>query len=222
MPKILVIEDDPDVADLLKTGLTGEGFEVEVAHSGYRGEEMAQTDPPDLIVLDLMLPDVDGIDLCKDIRAIGDVGIVMLTARGMVGERVRGLQAGADDYIPKPFAFDELVARIRAVLRRRSPQGLVSVADLQVDLDRREVRRGGRVIDLTTREFDLLKLLAVNAGKPLRRETILQRIWGDDFEGDTDPVKVYINFLRRKLNAEGENDLIHSLRGFGYVLRESP
>jgi len=222
MPKILVIEDDPDVADLLKTGLSGEGFDVEVAHSGYRGAEMAQTNSPDLIVLDLMLPDVDGIDLCKEIRAIGDVGIVMLTARGMVGERVRGLQAGADDYLPKPFAFDELVARIRAVLRRRSPEGIVSIADLEVDLDRREVRRAGRVIDLTTREFDLLKLLAMNASKPLRRETILQRVWGNDFEGDTDPVKVYINFLRRKLNAEGENDLIHSLRGFGYVLRESP
>jgi len=168
-----------------------------------------------------MLPDIDGIDLCRDLRASGDVGILMLTARGMVGERVRGLHAGADDYVPKPFAFEELVARIKAVLRRRSTEGIIRVADLEINLDRREVRRAGRPIGLTTREFDLLRLLAQNAGKPMRREVILQRLWGDDFEGETDPVKVYINFLRRKLNAEGEPDLIHSLRGFGYVLKES-
>lgn len=221
MARVLIIEDDRDLAGLVKNGLLQEGFEVQVAHTGMEGIEITRVSAPDLIILDLMLPDIDGIDLCRDLRAGGDVGILILTARGMIGERVRGLQAGADDYVPKPFAFEELVARIHAVLRRRSKDGTIRVADLEIDLDRREVRRGGRPIELTTREFDLLRLLAQNAGRPMRRETILRRLWGDEFEGETDPVKVYINFLRRKLNASGEPDLIHTLRGFGYVLKET-
>ncbi len=220
MHKILIIEDDPDVADLVKTGLIYEGFEVELAQNGREGLDLARSNCPDLVVLDLMLPDMDGIDLCRELRADGDVGIVIMTARGMVGERVRGLQMGADDYVPKPFVFEELVARIKAVLRRRSVDSVICVADLSIDLERREARRGDRSIDLTTREFELLKLLVQNVGKPLSRDFILQRVWGYDFESDTDPVKVYINFLRRKLNAEGEPDLIHSMRGFGYVLKE--
>ncbi len=221
MTKILVIEDDPNVADIVRHQLIQSGFDVLVAETGYQGLEAAQFDNPDLVVLDLMLPDIDGIDVCRQLRASGDAAIIILTARGVVGERVRGLEAGADDYLSKPFAFEELLARIRAVLRRRFPTGgVIRVGNLEIDIERREVRRGNRQIDLTTREFDLLKLLAQYTGKPLSRELIIQRVWGYEFEGETDPVKVYINFLRRKLNAEGEADLICSLRGFGYVLRE--
>lgn len=224
MTKILVIEDDPNVADFVRRGLFQSGFEVEVAETGYQGLEMAQSGNPDLVVLDLMLPDIDGIDVCRQLRADGDFGIVILTARGVVGERVRGLEAGADDYLLKPFAFEELVARIKAVLRRRSPagEGVIRVGDLEIDIERRQVRRGDRPVDLTTREFDLLKLLAQHAGRPLRRESIVERVWGYDYEGETDPVKVYISFLRRKLNAGGEADLIYSVRGFGYALQEKP
>lgn len=224
MSKILVIEDDPNVADFVKRGLLQSGFSiVEVAPDGQQGLKLAQSGNPDLVVLDLMLPDIDGIDVCRKLRSSGDMGIVILTARGVVGERVKGLEAGADDYLPKPFVFDELLARIRAVLRRRSPggEGILTVADLKIDVERREVRRGSRRIDLTKREFDLLKLLAQQRGRPLSRDYIVQRVWGYDFDGETDPVKVYINFLRRKVNAEGEPDLICSVRGFGYALRDN-
>ena len=224
MTKVLVIEDDPNVADFVRRGLLRSGFDVEVAETGYQGLEAAQSGNPDLVVLDLMLPDIDGIDVCRELRASGDFGIVILTARGVVGERVRGLEAGADDYLPKPFAFEELVARIKAVIRRRFPagEGVIRIRDLEIDIERRQVRRGDRPVDLTTREFDLLKLLAQHAGRPLRRESIIERVWGYGYEGETDPVKVYISFLRRKLNAGGESDLIHSVRGFGYVLQEQP
>ena len=220
--KILIIEDEPDIADFISRGLVLKGFEVEVAHTGQKGLEIAYTSYPDVVILDLMLPDADGIDICRELRTSGELGIIILTARSQVGERIRGLDAGADDYLPKPFAFEELMARIRAVLRRRQVQteGVVRVADLEIDLDKRQVRRRSRFVDLSTREFELLKLLAQYTGRPLSREFILQRVWGYDFEGETDPVKVYVNFLRRKLNVEGSKDLIHSIRGFGYTLRE--
>jgi len=222
MARILIIEDEPDIADLIKRGLVLKGFEVAVASTGNQGLEMAETGYPDLVVLDLMLPDADGIDICRELKAGGDAGIVILTARTVVGERVRGLEAGADDYLPKPFAFEELLARIRAVLRRRSPQaeGIIRLGDLEIDIEKRRVRRGNRTVELTTREFELLKLLAQHAGRPLSREFIIQRVWGYESEGETDPVKVYVNFLRRKLNAQGEKDLIHAVRGFGYSLEE--
>ncbi len=222
MIKILVIEDDPNVADFLKQGLHQSGFEVKTAATGNQGLELAESSTSDLVILDLMLPDIDGIDVCRQLHAISDAGIIILTARGFVGERIRGLEAGADDYLPKPFAFDELLARIRAVLRRRSPsgKGLIQVGNLEINVEKREVKRGGRHVELTAREFALLKLLAEHVSRPLSREYIVQRVWGYEFEGETDPVKVYINFLRRKLNAGGEADLIHTVRGFGYALRE--
>jgi two-component system response regulator MprA len=222
MARILVIEDDPNIADFVKRGLAHKGFDVHTASTGDEGLKAARSTAPDLVVLDLILPDMDGIDVCRELRSTGDMGIVILTARQLVGDRVMGLEAGADDYLPKPFAFEELAARIRSVLRRKrvSLDEVIHVADLELDATKREVHRGKRKIELSSREFDLLKLLAESAGRPLRRETILHQIWSDDFESDTDPVKVYINFLRRKLNAEGEPDLIQSLRGFGYVLKE--
>jgi DNA-binding response OmpR family regulator len=222
MIKILVIEDEPDIADFIKRGLLLKGFEVMVAYTGHKGLELAQANNPDMVILDLMLPDADGIDICRELRAGGDAGIIILTARSVVGERVRGLEAGADDYLPKPFAFEELLARIKAVMRRRSPEseGIIHSGDLVIDTEKRQVWRNNRNIELTTREFDLLKLLAEHKGRPLSREFIIQRIWGYEFEGETDPVKVYIKFLRRKLNATGEKDLIHSVRGFGYSLEE--
>jgi two-component system, OmpR family, response regulator MprA len=222
MPNILVIEDEPDIADFVRRGLIQSGFEVEVTYSGLQGLTIAESSKPDLVVLDLMLPDTDGIDICRQLRAGGQVGIIILTARSLVGERIQGLEAGADDYLPKPFVFEELLARIRSVLRRQGleKEKVIKVSDLEIDLDRREVRRGDRTIELTTREFELLKLLALNASKPLSRELIIERVWGREFEGETDPLKVYINYLRQKLNAGGAIDLIYTLRGFGYVLKE--
>ncbi|NLE09828.1 MAG: response regulator transcription factor [Dehalococcoidales bacterium] len=222
MAKILVIEDDSSVADFIKRGLEQNGFDVQVAETGASGLKAALEANPDLVILDLMLPDIDGIDICRQLRDECDTGILILTARALIGERVRGLEAGADDYLPKPFAFEELVARIRAVLRRRSPEatGIIKVADLEIDIERRQVHRGDRLIELTAKEFELLKLLSKTPGIPVSREVIIERVWGYDFEGETDPVKVYITFLRRKLNAEGEPDLILSVRGFGYALRD--
>lgn len=149
MIKILIIEDDPNVADFLKRGLIRSGFDVEVAETGHQGLEMAQSSNPDLVVLDLMLPDIDGIDVCRQLRASGDIGMVILTARGVVGERVRGLEAGADDYLPKPFAFEELLARIRAVLRRRSLQteSIIRTGNLEIDIEKRQTWRGNRLVD---------------------------------------------------------------------------
>ncbi len=222
MTKILVIEDEPDIADFIKRGLLLKGFEVLVANTGRQGLELAQESNPDMVILDLMLPDSDGIDICRELRKSGDTGIIILTARSVVGERIRGLEAGADDYLPKPFAFEELLARIKAVMRRRSPEieGIIRIGDLVIDTAKRQAFRKERAIELTTREFDLLKLLAENKGRPLSREFIIQRIWGYEFEGETDPVKVYIKFLRRKLNSTDEEDLIHSIRGFGYSIEE--
>jgi len=223
MPKILVIEDDPNIADFVKRGLVHYGFEVHVAETGCQGLDTALHIGLDLVILDLMLPDIDGIDVCRELRAQGNLGIIIVTARHLVGDRVRGLEVGADDYLAKPFAFEELLARIRSVLRRCSgwTEGVIKVGDLAIDPAKREVHRGDRPVNLTPREFELLKLLAENSGKPLRRETILQRVWGYGLAGEADPVKVYVNYLRGKLNGKGEPDLIHTLRGFGYVLKET-
>jgi two-component system, OmpR family, response regulator MprA len=224
LAKILIIEDDVNIADFIKRGLAQKGFDTKVSFTGLQGLEIAKSVKPDLVILDLILPDVDGIDICRELRSWGDIGIIILTARHMVGDRVLGLEAGADDYLPKPFAFEELVARIRSILRRKNSLlgEIIRISDLEIDTKRRQAHRGNRLVELTTREFEILKILAEHAGRPVRREVIFERIWGDEFETETDPVKVYINFLRRKLNEGGEIDLIHALRGYGYVLESKP
>lgn len=221
MPKILVIEDEANIADFVKNGLELSGYQVRVAGSGARGYDLVASWKPDAIVLDLILPDIDGIELCRRLRQESDIGVLMLTARTLVGDRVRGLEAGADDYLPKPFAFEELLARVRSILRRKAilAEKVMTVDDLTVDVTRRRVTRGAREVELTAREFELLVLLAENAGRPLSRDLIFDRIWGSDATGESDPVKVYISYLRQKLNSGDETDLIHTLRGFGYVLK---
>ena len=221
MPKILVIEDEANIADFIKNGLELSGYQVVVAGSGKSGYDLVSSWKPDVVVLDLILPDIDGIELCRRLRGESDVGVLMLTARTLVGDRVRGLEAGADDYLAKPFAFEELLARVRSVLRRKGilAAQVVTVDDLIVDVGKRRVTRGNRDLELTAREFELLALLAENAGRPLSRDAIFERIWGSEAAGESDPVKVYISYLRQKLNSGGEPDLIHTLRGFGYVLK---
>jgi len=220
MTKILLIEDDLDIADFIQRGLVYKDYDVEVARDGEAGLEAARDKPPDLVLLDLMIPKVNGVEVCRRLRAAGDVPIIILTARDSVADKIEGLEAGADDYVTKPFAFDELVARVRAALRRHEPgEELIEVGDLTIRPASREVVRAGRDIELTPREFDLLIFLARNAGKVLDRNTIFERVWGYTFGVESDTIKVYIRYLRRKLNAEGESDLIHTVRGVGYMLR---
>lgn len=221
-PRILIVEDEPGIASFLERGLANQGFRVSVVATGGAAIQAAASDVFDAAVLDLMLPDLDGLDVCRSLRQGSAMGVIMLTARDMIGDKVRGLAAGADDYLAKPFALEELLARIRAVLRRTGSAGsLISVGDIEIDTDRRQARRAGRSLELTTREFDLLTLLAQHAGRPLRHELILASVWGHDSDAGPDVVKVYINYLRQKLNADGQQDPIKSIRGFGYVLEES-
>ena len=220
--RILVIEDEPKISSLIKRGLIYEGHEVNVADSGEQGLELARESPPDLVILDLMLPGIDGFEVCRRLRTAGDVSILMLTARDNVNDKVRGLDAGADDYLTKPFAFNELNARVRALLRRRRPaeQTTLRYADLTLDLGTREVSRGPRKIDLTTREFDMLEMFMRHPRQVLTRDLIYERIWNYDFGGESNIIEVYIRYLRGKLEASGEPRLIQTVRGVGYALRE--
>jgi len=221
MARILVIEDDQDIAAFVRRGLIlKENHEVDVAYDGEEGLAKAHDNPPDLVLLDLMIPRVDGVEVCRRLRAGSDIPIIILTARDSVTDKIRGLDAGADDYVTKPFAFEELVARMRAALRRREPgEEVIRVGDLTIRPASREVTRGERQIELTSREFDLLGLLARNAGKVLDKNTIFERVWGYKFDVESDTIKVYIRYLRRKLNANDEPDMIHAVRGVGYMLK---
>ncbi|HXH22801.1 MAG TPA: response regulator transcription factor [Dehalococcoidia bacterium] len=220
--RILVIEDEADIASFVRRGLSYKGYEVEVVPDGNSGLTAARERPPDLVLLDLMLPDIDGVEVCRRLRATSDLPIIVLTARDDVSDKIAGLDAGADDYVTKPFVFDELLARIRAALRRsHRPDELIEVGDLVIHPASREVRRGDRRIDLTPREYDLLEFLARNAGRVLTKEVIFSRVWGYDAEVESDAVKVYVSYLRKKLNATGEPDLIHMVRGVGYMLKAS-
>jgi two-component system response regulator MprA len=220
---ILVVEDDPSVRDALERALGFEGYQVNTARDGGVALSMMQDSAHDLIVLDVMMPYVDGIEVCRRIRARGDrVPILMLTAKVAVGDRVEGLDAGADDYVTKPFALDELLARIRALLRRSSGDvsDVVRYQDLEIDPKARTATRGGRPLDLTKTEFDLLMLLARAPGVVIDRDTIYEEIWGIDFITSSNSLDVYIGYLRRKTESAGDPRLIHTVRGVGYVLRD--
>ncbi len=218
---VLVVEDDPAIAQFLQVGLGYEGYEVSTARSGPEALRQADARAPDLVVLDWMLPGLDGLEVCRRLRGRGDPAILMLTARDAVEDRVTGLEAGADDYLVKPFHFAELLARLRAIERRRGGEhaAVVSRADLRLDRGSREVTRGGRAVELTPREFDLLRLLMDNANVVLGKEQIVEHVWGYDFAGDVNIVEVYIGYLREKLG-DRPPTLIQTVRGVGYVLRD--
>jgi DNA-binding response OmpR family regulator len=219
---ILVIEDEIRIADFVKRGLTFEGFRVSVAADGLTGLALARDDPPDLVLLDWMLPGLDGLEVCRRLREASPVPIIMLTAKESVPDRVAGLNAGADDYVVKPFAFDELLARIRAQLRRTQPPSseVLHFANLTMDTATREVKRGERKVDLTTKEYDLLELFMRHPRQVLTREVIYDRIWNYDFGGESNIIEVYVRYLRQKLEAGDEPRLIQTVRGVGYALRE--
>ncbi|MGE3288349.1 MAG: response regulator transcription factor [Pseudonocardia sp.] len=227
--RILVVDDDRAVRESLRRSLAFNGYDVMLAHDGQQALDAVAADRPDAMVLDVMMPRVDGLEVCRRLRGSGDpLPILVLTARDAVSERVAGLDAGADDYLPKPFALEELLARLRALLRRRGPaeQGTPSqaltFADLTLDPDTREVRRGERPISLTRTEFALLELLMQYPRRVLTRAQILEQVWGYDFPTSGNALEVYVGYLRRKTEADGEPRLIHTVRGVGYALRETP
>src|SRR5215207_4381378 len=218
--RVLVVEDDADIADVLRRSLRNEGYEVRTSADGVEALDVAAGFFPDLVVLDLGLPGMDGVEVCRRLRSDGDVPILMLTARAETEDRVTGLDSGADDYLVKPFERKELLARIRALLRRR-PRGAASleVADLTLNPDTREVRRGEREIELTNREFELLEFLIRNERLVVSRERLLDEVWGYDPLAATNTIDVFISNLRRKLEEGGEGRLLHTKRGAGYVLK---
>jgi two-component system response regulator MprA len=221
--RILVVDDDAAVSGSIARALKLEGYEVATAGTGTTALEEVAIAPPDAVILDLQLPDLDGLAVCRRIRAAGDdTPVLMLTARDAVDDRVAGLDAGADDYLVKPFALAELLARLRALLRRRAGPGseVLRFGDLSLDPSSREARRGDRAFTLTRIEFDLLELFLRHPRQVLTREIILDRVWGYDFDSSTNSLAVYVGYLRRKTEAEGESRCIHTVRGVGYVLRD--
>ncbi len=219
--RILVVDDDPMVATTIQRVLLPEGYDVDVALGGAAALDRARERRPDLVVLDLMMPEVDGFEVCRQLRVDGSLPILMLTARSGTADRVRGLDTGADDYLVKPFAYAELLARVRALLRRTPPPStILQFADLTLEVATGEVRRGDRVIQLTAREFALLKHFLRHPRQVLTREQLLASVWADE-ETDDNVVAVYIGYLRAKLDSGGEPRLIQTVRGFGYSLRET-
>jgi DNA-binding response OmpR family regulator len=219
--RVLVVEDDEEIADVLRRSLRNEGYEVRTTGDGVEALDVAAGFMPDLVVLDLGLPRMDGVEVCRRLRDDSDVPILMLTARAETEDRVGGLDSGADDYLVKPFERKELLARIRALLRRRPPRGSASlqVGDLMLNPDTREVRRGEREIELTNREFELLEYLMHNERLVVSRERLLDEVWGYDPMAATNTIDVFISNLRRKLEADEEARLLHTKRGAGYVLK---
>lgn len=220
--KILVIEDEERIREFLQRGLTFEQYRVETASDGQIGLDKARDNPPDLVLLDLMLPGIDGIEVCRRLRAVSDVPILMLTAKETIEDRVVGLDAGADDYLVKPFAFDELMARVRALLRRAQPAKpqVYRFAELELDTGTRQGRRGGETFDLTAKEYELLELFMRHPRQVLTRDIIFDRVWDYDFGGESNIIEVYVRYLRQKTEADGQSRLIHTVRGIGYVLRD--
>jgi two-component system response regulator MprA len=228
--RVLVVDDDRAVRESLRRSLEFNGYTVELATDGQQALDVVAGQRPDAMVLDVMMPRLDGLEVCRRLRGAGDdLPILVLTARDAVSDRVSGLDAGADDYLPKPFALEELLARLRALLRRRTPgaedneaPSTLRFTDLELDLGTREVRRGSRSISLTRTEFALLELLMRHPRQVLTRSRILEEVWGYDFPTSGNALEVYIGYLRRKTEATGEPRLIHTVRGVGYAVRESP
>jgi heavy metal response regulator len=221
--RILIIEDEKKVAGFLKNGLKEEGYAVDDAYDGQAGFDLAVENEYDMIILDLMLPGLDGITLCKKLREQGNhTPILMLTAREAVKDRVIGLDAGADDYMTKPFAFEELLARVRVILRKRpvTQELKLEIGNLVLDLITHKVRRGGDEIELTTKEYALLEFLMRNAGTIVTRTMISEHVWDINFETFTNVIDVYINYLRNKIDRDHDEKLIHTVRGRGYVLKK--
>ncbi|MCV7318784.1 response regulator transcription factor [Mycolicibacterium confluentis] len=226
--RILVVDDDRAVRESLRRSLTFNGYSVSLAEDGVEALTTITEERPDAVILDVMMPRLDGLEVCRQLRSTGDdLPILVLTARDSVSERVAGLDAGADDYLPKPFALEELLARMRALLRRstlddQADSATMTFADLTLDPVTRDVTRGTRHISLTRTEFALLEMLIANPRRVLTRSRILEEVWGFDFPTSGNALEVYVGYLRRKTEAEGEARLIHTVRGVGYVLRETP
>jgi two-component system, OmpR family, response regulator MprA len=227
--RILVVDDDRAVRESLRRSLQFNGYTVQLAGDGQQALEVLAMQRPDAMVLDVMMPRVDGLEVCRQLRGTGDdLPILVLTARDAVSDRVAGLDAGADDYLPKPFALEELLARLRALLRRSPPEGVgasgtaLGFTDLVLDQGTREVTRGSRRISLTRTEFSLLELFMRHPRQVLTRSRILEDVWGYDFPTSGNALEVYVGYLRRKTEAGGEPRLIHTMRGVGYALRETP
>ncbi|MDT2304364.1 response regulator transcription factor [Paenibacillus larvae] len=222
---MLVVDDDEKITSMLRRGLAFEGYTVEVANDGSQGLRLMMEYDPQLMILDVMMPHVDGWEVCRRVREGGsDVPILMLTAKDEISDRVKGLDIGADDYLVKPFALEELLARVRVLLRRRSerperPTNKLTYQDIAMDLDTREVFREDKLIELTTKEFDLLHLFLLNPRRVLSRDLIMDKIWGYDYSGESNVLEVYIALLRQKTEEHGHKRIIQTVRGAGYVLR---
>lgn len=220
--KILVVEDEERIRQFLQRGLTFEGYRVDAAADGQEALDLARDEPPDLVLLDIMLPGMDGVEVCRRIRSASEVPILMLTAKEAIEDRVAGLDAGADDYLVKPFAFDELLARVRALLRRAQPTQpqVYRFADLELDTGTRRGKRGEETFDLTAKEYELLELFMRHPRQVLTRDVIFDRVWNYDFGGESNIIEVYVRYLRQKTETDERPRLIHTVRGVGYVLRE--
>lgn len=222
-PKILIIDDDKKISTMMKRGLIYEGYEVSTAENGKEGLRKVLEDAPDLIVLDVMMPGIDGLEVCRRLRIEDTIPILMVTARDTVSDRVAGLETGADDYLVKPFAFEEFAARVKALLRRSNKQesnDSLHYSNLSLDLGTRIAKRGSRQFELSTTEFNLLSYFLAHPKQVLSRELIMEKIWGYDFNGESNVLDVYIGYLRSKTEDQGEPRLIHTVRGAGYVMRE--
>lgn len=221
--KIIVIDDDQKITSMIRRGLTFEGYDVIVANDGREGLMKIIDQSPDLVILDVMMPGIDGLEVCRRLRKDGNIPILMVTGRDSVADRVEGLETGADDYLVKPFAFEELVARVKALLRRvdsSNTDDLIHFADLTLDLASHTAERNGRKINLSTTEFNLLEFFMQNPKRVLARDLIMERVWGYNFQVESNVLEVYVGYLRHKLEKQNEPRLIHTVRGSGYVMKE--
>ena len=224
MAKILIVEDEKQMADFISLELKHEGYDVDICYNGEHGYENAIKTNYDIILLDIMLPKINGMEVCRRLRAKQDTPIIMLTAKGDITDKVNGLDIGADDYLTKPFEIEELLARMRVILRRKSQNtnqsNVIQVADLKLDLEKKQVTRSGKIIELTKKEYELLEYLMKNNGIVISREKIIESVWNYDFVGDTKIVDVFIRYLRSKIDDGYDKKLINTVRGFGYVIQE--